>query len=100
MQLSCMEFAIYTLIACNLLAFGGFAYTRARLGKLERALGDLDWEALAGLVGDVAVLKRTIQKLNMRLNGMETADPMAALAKLPQLQQTVTPMAAVKKRGG
>jgi hypothetical protein len=55
---------------------------------------------LAGLIGDVAVLKRTIQKLNMRLNGMETADPMAALAKLPQLQQNVTPMAAVKKRGG
>jgi len=25
---------------------------------------------------------------------------MAALAKLPQLQQNVTPMAAVKKRGG
>jgi len=31
---------------------------------------------------------------------METADPMAALAKLPQLQQNVTPMAAVKRKGG
>tara|TARA_R110000772_G_C13231797_1_gene432847 strand:- start:834 stop:1121 length:288 start_codon:yes stop_codon:yes gene_type:complete len=95
-----MDYVIYTLIGCNLLAFGLFAYARARLGKLEHALRDLDWEALAGLVGDVAVLKRTIQKLNMRLNGMETADPMAALAKLPTLQQNVTPIAAVKKRGG
>lgn len=95
-----MDYVIYTLIGFNLLAFGLFAYARARLGKLEHALRDLDWEALAGLVGDVAVLKRTIQKLNMRLNGMETADPMAALAKLPTLQQNVTPMAAVKKRGG
>ena len=95
-----MEFAIYTLIGCNLLAFGLFAYARVRLGKLEHALRDLDWEALAGLVGDVAVLKRTIQKLNMRLNGMETADPMAALAKLPMLQQNVTPMAAVRRKGG
>jgi len=95
-----MDYVIYTLIGCNLLAFGLFAYARVRLGKLEHALRDLDWEALAGLVGDVAVLKRTIQKLNMRLNGMETADPMAALAKLPQLQQNVTNMQAVKKRGG
>jgi len=95
-----MEYVIYTLIGCNLVALAALLYARARLGKLERALGDLDWEALAGLVGDVAVLKRTIQKLNMRLNGMETADPMAALAKLPQLQQNVTHMAAVKKRGG
>jgi len=31
---------------------------------------------------------------------METADPMAALARLPQLQQNVTPLAANKKRGG
>ena len=100
MHTSCMEYAIYTLIGCNLFAFGVSAYARLRLVKLERALGDLDWEALAGLVGDVAVLKRTIQKLNMRLNGMETADPMAALAKLPQLQQNVTTMSAVKKRGG
>ena len=100
MHKCCMEYVIYTLIGCNLLAFGMLLYARARLGKLERALGDLDWEALAGLVGDVAVLKRTIQKLNMRLNGMETADPMAALAKLPQLQPNVTTMAAVKKRGG
>lgn len=95
-----MEYAIYTLIGFNLVVLTALLYARVRLGKLERALGDLDWEALAGLVGDVAVLKRTIQKLNMRLNGMETADPMAALAKLPQLQQNVTQMPAVKKRGG
>jgi hypothetical protein len=95
-----MEFYVfYALVACNCVVFGLFAYTRARLGKLERALVDLDWEALAGLVGDVAVLKRTIQKLNMRLNGMESADPMAALAKLQPLQQAqnVTP---IKQRGG
>lgn len=95
-----MEYAIYTLIGLNILVFGSFLIARARLRRLERSLGDLDWEALAGLVGDVAVLKRTIQKLNMRLNGMETSDPMAALARLPQLQQNVTPIGEVKKRGG
>ena len=92
-------YVVYALIACNFVVFGLFAYTRARLGNLERALGDLDWEALAGLVGDVAVLKRTIQKLNMRLNGMESADPMAALAKLQPLQQAQN-VTAIKQRGG
>ena len=95
-----MEFAIYTLIACTLLAFGGFAYTRGRLGRVDRALGDLDWEAVARRVGEVAVIKRRMQKVIMRQDAMETADPMAALAKLPQLQQNVTPIAAAKKRGG
>lgn len=94
-----MEYVIYALGVCNFAVIVLFAYTRARLGKLERALGDLDWEALAGLVGDVAVLKRTIQKLNMRLNGMESADPMAALSKLQPLQQAQN-VQPIKQRGG
>lgn len=95
-----MDYVIYTLIGSNLLAFSMLLYARARLGKLERALGDLDWEALAGLVGDVAVLKRTIQKLNMRLNGMETSDPMAALQKLVPLQPNVTSINKTQNFGG
>ena len=83
-----------------MLVIGLFVRAALRLSKLEDALRDLDWEALANLVGDVATLKRTIQKLNMRLNGMESADPAAALARLPQLQQNVTPIDQHKIRGG
>ena len=100
MHSRCMEYVIYTLIGCNLLVIGLFVRAALRLSKLEDALRDLDWEALANLVGDVATLKRTIQKLNMRLNGMESADPAAALARLPQLQQNVTPIDQHKIRGG
>ena len=97
---SSMEYVIYTLIGCNLLVIGLFIRAAARVAKLESALRDMDWEALANLVGDVATLKRTIQKLNMRLNGMESADPTAVLARLPQLQQNVTPIDQQKIRGG
>ena len=96
----CMEYVIYTLIACNFVVIGLFLRAAVRLAKLEDALRDLDWEALANLVGDVATLKRTIQKLNMRLNGMESADPTAILSRLPQLQQNVTPIDQQKIRGG
>ena len=71
-----------------------------RLANLEAALVDLDWEALANLVGDVSTLKRTIQKLNLRLNGMESADPMAVLNRLPNLQGNVQSIGQTKQSGG
>ena len=95
-----MEYVIYTLIGCNLLVIGLCIRAATRVARLESALKDMDWEALANLVGDVGTLKRTIQKLNMRLNGMESADPNAVLARLPQLQQNVTPIDQQKIRGG
>ncbi len=100
MHNSCMEYVVYTLIGCNLIVIALFIRAAARVAKLENALRDMDWEALANLVGDVATLKRTIQKLNMRLNGMESADPTAVLARLSQLQQNVTPIDQQKIRGG
>ncbi len=94
-----VDYVFYTLLGCNFVVLALFLIAGARLSRLENALKELDWEALANLVGDVATLKRTIQKLNMRLNGMESADPMAALAKLQPLQQAqnITP---IKQRGG
>jgi len=32
----------------------------------------LDWEAIATLLGDVATVKRSITRLNGRLNGMDS----------------------------
>ena len=33
---------------------------------------DLDWSALSNITGDLATLKKTIQTLNSRLNGMHS----------------------------
>jgi hypothetical protein len=92
--------AICALVLCNFTAFMLLLRAGTRLANLERALVDLDWEALANLVGDVSTLKRTIQKLNLRLNGMETADPMAVLNRLPNLQPNVTAIGQNKNNGG
>lgn len=95
------EFAvIFLLIGCNLIAFALMLRAGTRLANLEAALVDLDWEALANLVGDVSTLKRTIQKLNLRLNGMESADPMAVLNRLPNLQGNVQSIGQTKQSGG
>lgn len=85
-------YAFYALIACNLIVIGTSLYAYARVAKAHRAINGLDWEAIAALTGDVATLKRGVQKVNNRLNGMEVADPMATLQALPQLQQNVTPL--------
>lgn len=46
-------------------------YTDRRVEKAHKAIDDLDWEAVAALTGDVGVVKRAIQKVNNRINGME-----------------------------
>jgi|TARA_A100001015_G_C14997914_1_gene717045 hypothetical protein len=93
-------FVIYALIACNLVVFGASLYACARVAKFERSVQELDWEAIAALTGDMGVMKKSIQKLNNRLNGMESSDPMQVLSRLPQLQQNVTTMPQRKQTGG
>ena len=85
-------YVFYALIACNFVVIGTSLYAYARVAKAFKAINGLDWEAIAALTGDVATLKRSVQKVNNRLNGMEVSDPMATLQALPQLQQNVTPL--------
>jgi len=44
----------------------------ARVAKWRKDLAGLDWEAVATLLGDVATVKRSIVRLNGRLNGMDS----------------------------
>ena len=43
-----------------------------RVAKIERASKDLEWDAIANITGDLATLKKTIQTLNNRINGMHS----------------------------
>lgn len=77
-------------------AFAAFViavYTWARVEKHNKATEDLDWEAVAALTGDVGVVKRAIQKVNNRINGMERGEGVEAQAMqlLMQSQQQQTP---------
>ena len=39
---------------------------------MQESTKDLDWPALSNITGDLATLKKTIQTLNSRLNGMHS----------------------------
>tara|TARA_R100001163_G_scaffold33843_1_gene26156 strand:- start:154 stop:456 length:303 start_codon:yes stop_codon:yes gene_type:complete len=78
------------LFSCNLAVLVVCLIARARVVSAEKALIELDWENVANLTGDVATIKKTIQKLNNRLNGMEAKDPTASLREIMN-HQLVTP---------
>ena len=82
------DFALYALCAVNFLVFFGALYAHARVRANEKVLEQLDWETLADLTGQVAALKRSLQKTNGRISGMTASDPISVLGELPVLQQT------------
>ena len=61
---SCLFVSIFSLflalIAC------------ARVGKVLSTTQNLDWSDVANLTGDIATVKKTIQTLNNRMNGMHS----------------------------
>jgi len=66
----------------------------ARVTNFEKSQKDLDWEAVAKLTGDVGSVKRAIQQVNNRMNGMESSkgrqsDAVAAAQAFAQ-QQALT----------
>ena len=96
-------FAFWASIACNLVVFGMFAYACTRIMRYEKATRGLDWQAIADITGDIGALKRSIQRLNNRLNGLEKTssqpDALAELAALAQ-QQNVTQLQPQRATGG
>jgi len=74
----------------------------ARIGKMLRASEELDWEQIASMTGDIGALKKSVQRLNNRINGMESRDPSVLLEGLAQQQmlQNVTPEPTNKTKGG
>lgn len=95
--LTYMEYVIYALFGLNLLVFAMAAIALARVGKFVRATEDLDWQSVANITGDLGAVKKTIQTLNNRLNGMNSSkvDQEALLVQLSQYQQP-----QVEQRGG
>ena len=74
-----------------LLALAVAVYTDRRVERQHKATEDLDWEAIAALPGDVGVVKRAIQKVNNRINGMERGEGVEAQAMQLLMQQQQVP---------
>ena len=95
-------YANIALLLCNVTVFVMCLIARAHVSSASKALNELDWEQTASLTGDMATVKKSIQKLNNRLNGMEAKDPYTVLESLRH-QANVAPIrqpTQIKQTGG
>ena len=66
------QLLLYSSLFIAILALFFGLYAGGRVAKIESASKDLDWDAIANITGDLATLKKTIQTLNNRINGMHS----------------------------
>lgn len=97
-----MFYALLALSAGFLLVFCMCLIALARVGKMLHVSANLDWEQVATITGDIGALKKSIQRLNNRINGMEAHDPSAIIQAISAAQApNVTPMQQnITKQGG
>ena len=63
-------------------------YTCARVGKLLNSVQGLDWDIVASLTGDIGTIKKSIQTLNNRINGLNSPKLQDELLQYAVKQQT------------
>jgi hypothetical protein len=97
-----MFYALLVLSAGFLLVFGLSLIALARIGKMLKVSEDLNWDQIAAMTGDIGALKKSLQRVNNRINGMEASDPSAVIQALAaQSAQNVTPInQPITKQGG
>lgn len=66
------NFLLFLSLFVAVLSFISCIYAHARIWKLKESTKDLDWSLLSNITGDLATVKKTIQTLNNRLNGMHS----------------------------
>lgn len=66
------EILIFLGLSTAIISFFLCLYAHRRVTKIQESTKDLDWSALSNITGDLATLKKTIQTLNSRLNGMHS----------------------------
>jgi len=96
-----MFYALLVLSAGFLLVFGLSLIALARVGKMLKVSENLEWDQIAAMTGDIGALKKGLQRVNNRINGMEARDPTALLQALQVEQaQNVTPINNQQKLTG
>ena len=63
---------LYSTLFIALFALFIGLYACGRVAKVVNGTKDLDWDSIANITGDLATLKKTIQTLNNRINGMHS----------------------------
>ena len=83
------QFLLYGTFFIAVFALFAGLYAGGRVAKIQSGTKDLDWDAVANMTGDLATLKKTIQTLNNRINGMHS----------PKLQEQELMMQLLQKQG-
>mgnify|MGYP005738624151 FL=1 len=96
------QFLLYTSLIVAILALFIGCYAGARVGKFIQSSQGLEWDNIANITGDLATLKKTIQTLNNRINGMHSPKVMEQelLAQMLQNQQKQSIKNNVRHIGG
>lgn len=63
---------LYSSIILAVFALFIGLYACGRVAQVLNATRDLEWDSIANITGDLATLKKTIQTLNNRINGMHS----------------------------
>ena len=63
---------LYVSIIVASVAFFLCIYACARVGRLINSVKGLDWDTVATLTGDIGTIKKSIQTLNNRINGLNS----------------------------
>lgn len=66
------QILLYSSLLLSFFSFFLALFACARIGKFIKSSNDLDWSSVANLTGDIATVKKTIQTLNNRVNGMHS----------------------------
>ena len=66
------QFLLYSVIFVSCISLFLALIACARVGKFINSTNGLDWSSVANITGDLATLKKTIQTLNNRMNGMHS----------------------------
>lgn len=63
---------LYSSVILAVVTFFLCCYACARVGKLLNSVKGLDWDTIASLTGDIGTIKKSIQTLNNRINGLNS----------------------------
>lgn len=96
------QFLLYSCIFVSLLSFIIACNAGVRVAKVLKSTKGLEWDDIANLTGDIATVKKTIQTLNNRMNGMHSpkVQEQELLMQLMQNQQKNPQFTNGKLNGG
>mgnify|MGYP003141433735 FL=1 len=66
------QILLYASLIVASLSFFLCLYACARVGKLLNSVKGLEWDTVATLTGDIGTIKKSIQTLNNRINGLNS----------------------------